>query len=306
MFADGERAGAADLGTIKVVVGAKSIEFIAADLGHKLGSWKKRGLDVQNVYVSGGGQVSQTLAAGAADIGLTGGPNAANAILKGLESRIVAAAAYSFVGGLLVVRKDSPAKTVADLKGKIFGISSPGSLTDFMATQVAAFQKWKLGTDYKKATVGGLDQLTAALQGGAIDAFAWSAEPAFLLQEKGQGRVLTNMAEFVGPNLFEVIQATSQAIKQKHDAVKAYLDGYFETVRYMASHPRETQAFMAENMGYSDYVVKATYDLEISNLSTNGMATAEQLEGVAKTIAKDGNVPPASAFWDPQFLPAGG
>jgi ABC-type nitrate/sulfonate/bicarbonate transport system substrate-binding protein len=81
-----------------------------------------------------------------------------------------------------------------------------------MITQVAASQSWKLGTDYKKAPVGGLDQLTAALQAGAIDSFAWSAEPAFLLQEKARGRVLTNIGEFVGPTLFEVIVASTPAI----------------------------------------------------------------------------------------------
>lgn len=301
---DGARA--ADLGTVKVVVGSKSIEFIAADLGLKLGVWKKRGLDVENAYVSGGGQVAQTLAAGAGDIGMTGGPNAAAAIVKGLDARIVAATAYSFVGGLLVVRKDSPVKTVADLKGKTFGISSPGSLTDFMATQVAASQGWKPGTDYKKAPVGGLDQLTAALQAGAIDAFAWSAEPAFLLQEKGQGRVLTNIGEYVGPNLFEVILANTSAIKQKRDALKAYLDGYFETVRYMHAHPQETQQFMSENMGFSSYVVKSTYDLEIANLSRDGTANKEHLDGVSKLLIKDGKTPPVSSWWDPQFVPAGG
>lgn len=293
-----------NLGTINVIIGPKSIEFEAATYGVDLGVWKKRGLDVQNVSVSGGGQVAQAIAANAGDIGMTGGPNAATAIVKGLNAKIVGAASYSFSGMVLVVKKESTAKTAADLKGKTFGISGVGSLTDFVVGKMADKMGWKLGTDYKKATVGGLDQLTAALQSGAIDAFAWSPEPAFLLQEKNQGKVIGDMGALVGSNLFEVIMANTNSIRDKKDAVQAYLDGYYEAVRYMASHAKETQKYMADDMGLSAFVVKSTYDLEMKNLSTDGSASQEQLNGVATSIATGGNTPSLTSFWDPEFIPS--
>ena len=295
---------AKNLGTIKVIIGPKSIEFEAATYGIELGVWKKRGLDVQNVSVSGGGQVADAIAANSGDIGMTGGPNAATAIVKGLNAKIVGAASYSFSGMVMVVKKDASAKTMSDLKGKTFGISGAGSLTDFVVGKMAEKMGWKLNTDYKKATVGGLDQLTAALQSGAIDAFAWSPEPAFLLQEKNQGKVLGNMGDLVGPNLFEVIMANTNSIRDKHDAVKAYLDGYYEAVRYMASHATETQKYMADDMGLDSFVAKSTYDLEMKNLSTDGSASQEQLNGVASSIATATSTPSPTAFWDPEFVPS--
>ncbi|MPZ12739.1 MAG: PhnD/SsuA/transferrin family substrate-binding protein, partial [Kiloniellaceae bacterium] len=164
---------------ITVVNGITSFEFLAADMAEQLGTWDKVGLKVDYIKGSGGGgQVTSTLTAGQADLGLHGGGAAALSITKGQPGKIIAVTANSFSGMVCVVNKDSDIHSFADLKGKTMGISSAGSLTDLVSQLIAKKHGWKLGSEFKQAKIGDLSQLTAALEKGVVDIICWSAEPA--------------------------------------------------------------------------------------------------------------------------------
>jgi ABC-type nitrate/sulfonate/bicarbonate transport system substrate-binding protein len=304
-------AGSADSGngaTITVVNGINSIEFLAADMAEKLGTWKKLGLTVKYVHgTGGGGQVVTTLAARQADLGLHGGGASAISIAKGLPAKIVAVTADSFAGMVCVVRKDSGIHSFDDLKGKTMGISSAGSLTDLVSRRIALGHGWKLGSDFKQAKIGDLSQLTAALDKGIIDLVCWSSEPAFTLVEKGQGRVLGNAGDVVGPNIYEAVIATDDAIKSKPDAIKKYLAGYFDAVKYMKAHPDETIKLLMQAENLTESVAKNVYDSEMANLSDDGTADPAQLSGLVENVKllQGGSAPSQDAVWDPRFVPVG-
>jgi len=96
--------------------------FIAAN---ELGFWKEEGLEVSWKGTGGSGAAVQLLIAGHADAGIPSMPATLNAIGRGQKLR----AFYQYSTGslfFLKVPKDSPIKSVKDLKGKNIGISEPG------------------------------------------------------------------------------------------------------------------------------------------------------------------------------------
>jgi NitT/TauT family transport system substrate-binding protein len=291
--------------SITVVNGITSFEFMAADMAEELGVWDDVNLDVNYIRGSGGGgQVTTTLTAGQADLGLHGGGAAAVSIAAGMPAKIVAVTAPSFSGMVCVVQEDSDIQSFEDLEGATMGISSAGSLTDLVSRMIARKFGWELGTDFKQATIGDLSQLTAALQQGVVYVICWSAEPALTLVERGQGRILGDAGEIVGPNIYEAIEATDEAIASKPEAIKRYLRGYFTAVQYMKDHPDETIDFLAKYANVSDDVARDVYEMEMDNQSVDGTATDEMLDGLTTTAETlSGKPVEIKAVWDDQFVP---
>jgi NitT/TauT family transport system substrate-binding protein len=90
-----------------------------------LGFWEEEGLKVEFKGSGGSGAAIQLLIAGHVDAGIPSMPATLNALSKGQQLK----AFYQYSTGnifFLKVPKDSPVKSVADLKGKVIGISEPG------------------------------------------------------------------------------------------------------------------------------------------------------------------------------------
>jgi NitT/TauT family transport system substrate-binding protein len=65
-----------------------------ADIGQKIGIFKKHGLELQTFYTSGGGETQQAVIAGSANIGVSPGTlGVFGAFAKGAPIRIIAAEA---------------------------------------------------------------------------------------------------------------------------------------------------------------------------------------------------------------------
>ena len=304
---DADAAGGQDgLGTIKVAVGIRqTFEFLPAEYGQSLGVWEKRGLKVENLFVQGSGQVSQAMAAEQAEVGLTAGASGVDAILSGVESKIVGLIGKDFKMMLVVVPKDSTITDVSGLKGKTIGVSAAGRSPTTSPRRSPCSRAGRRAT-LKRANVGGLNEQLAALESGSTDAFVWSAEAGFALEEQGKGRVLMDFGNIVKDNVFGDIMATDAAIKDREAAVKAYLEGWYETVNYMKAHRTETIAYMVKQFQVSENVASKTYDHDIDNLSLDGTIPDLNLKGLAKSVVEQGiadKEPAVDSFWDGRFVP---
>lgn len=298
-------AGSGDLKDFTVLVSAaNSFEFLPAELGVELGVWEKRGLDIENVYVSGG-QWPTTFASGTGEVGLAGGQ--VGNITTGLEAKTIAPVGFDFKMMVLVTSSTSGVESVEDLKGKVIGITSPGSVTDNLARRLIDMQGWN-SSDLKIAAVGGYGEQMAALESGATSAFIWTAEAGFQLEETGDGNILMNFGEAVPDGVFEAMFATDKAIADRADDVQAYVDGWFDVITYMKENKDETVKFMAEKFKLTETVAAATYDYDIDNLSSDGVFPPERLKGMAQYDVDSGRIdkiPPTEDFYDSQFTPQG-
>src|SRR5271170_4876423 len=109
---------------------ATSDAIIPVNVGDQLGIFKKHGLALTIIDFGGGSKMAQAMAAGSLDIGDGAGTEMAF-VAKGAPMIAICESTgpAPFLG--VGVPYDSPIKKLEDLKGKLIGVSSPGSFSDW-------------------------------------------------------------------------------------------------------------------------------------------------------------------------------
>jgi ABC-type nitrate/sulfonate/bicarbonate transport system substrate-binding protein len=283
---------------------AQQFAFIPVHVGVEAGIFKKHGLDIEIADFGGDAKLLQALAADSIDIALGGGPTIAF-VEKGTPMLGIAAIADAPGTIMLVVKKDGPVKTEDDLKGRTVSVSTAGSLTFWLAKELSRQHGW--GNDgIKVAPLGTPTAQVAALKTGQIDGVVTETSTIFKLEEEGVGRVLVRFADKVKD--FHVHAAfASTAIMQKNPAaVRAFLAGWFETIKYMKDHKDQTVAISSRVAGVSPTVAAKNYDAIMPIFNPTGRFNPKALDVLAGSFVEMGLLPQKpemSKLYTEQFLP---
>ncbi|MGH7766863.1 MAG: ABC transporter substrate-binding protein [Candidatus Binatia bacterium] len=95
---------------------------------HEAGIFRKHGLDIELLYVGGGGRAAQVVQSGEVPMGIFTGGAVVNANLAGGDL-VVVAAGMNVITFFLIARPE--VRSIEDLKGKKIGVTRFGSATDF-------------------------------------------------------------------------------------------------------------------------------------------------------------------------------
>jgi ABC-type nitrate/sulfonate/bicarbonate transport system substrate-binding protein len=281
-----------------------SFPFAGLELGTKQGIWQGAALDVQISAFRGDGQLQQALAAGSIDFGFGSGPGMGYAV-KGVPAHAVAVVANRPANMALVAAKNSKVVTLGDLKGKRIGVSTAGSLTDWLARKIAVSNNWK-PSDIEIVPMGEMRTRLAAMRSGELAAAVTSVQEAYEIQDNGQGTVIATFGEVV-PNFFtHVVFARDQLIKNDPDLVRRFLKGWFTVAAFMRDHRTETVKSIAATMRLSEKVIDETYPTELSMLSFDGQFDPKALEVIRASLKDLGildTVPATAALYDGAFVP---
>ncbi len=282
---------------------ASSFPFAGLELGKEQGIFASENLDVTISTFRGDGQLQQAFAAGALDVGVGSGPGMGYAS-KGVPAHAVASLASEPRNMALVVM--NPAlKTVDDLKGKRIGVSTAGSLTEWLARAISVRKGW--GSEgVEVVPMGETRTRNAAMKAGDLQASVTSTEEGLELQEQGVGRVLMNFGDIVPDFHTHVIFASDALIKQKPDTVRRFLRGWFKTVAFMRDNRAATIKSIARTMNLSEKVVDMAYETEMGMMSFDGAFSAKAVEiirGSLKDLGITDTAPAAAAMFDPTFTP---
>src|SRR5437879_3931072 len=113
-----------------------SFAFGATEVGIEAKIFEAEGIEIEVTSFRGDAQLQQALAAGGVDVGLGSGPGLGFRA-KGAPA-IGVAAMYGPPANLaLVLPFETPIKAVSDLKGKRIGVTTTGSLTDWLVRALA-------------------------------------------------------------------------------------------------------------------------------------------------------------------------
>jgi sulfonate transport system substrate-binding protein len=155
----------------------------------------------------------------------------------------------------LLVPKDSPVKSFADLKGKkIAFLKSTNSYISFLHQTKAAGLK---ESDFKIVEVSG-PPANKAFQTGKLDAY-YSIDPNMAdLIEKTGGRIISTCKQASVQNLYPYV-ATTKAIKDKPAAVGAVIQAVADNIAWIQAHPDEQAKLLAPKLGFSESAIKTTY-----------------------------------------------
>src|SRR5215813_11643823 len=168
---------------------ATSDAIIPVNVGDELGIFKKHGLTLKIQDFGGGSKMAQALAAGSIDIGDGAGTEMAF-VAKGAPMLAVCETAgpAPFLG--VGVPPDSPIRSLAELKGKKIGVSTSGSLTDWLTKELARTQGWG-PNGVTAVTIGNApSSIIAAFREHLVDADISTTSLFLTMEENKAGRLL--------------------------------------------------------------------------------------------------------------------
>ena len=264
---------------------ANADNMLPINVGRERGIFKKHGLDVKIVDFNSGSKMAQAVAAGSIDIADGAGTEMAF-IAKGAPMKGVCEDEGTFPFLSVGVPWDSPIKTAKELKGKRVGVSSSGSLTDWLAKELA--KKEAGGPDgFTRVAIGsGAASVTAAFRDHLVDADV-SATSLFLnMEEKQIGRVLIPVTAFEGDAAAGIIYASDHLIATNPNAIRAFLAAWLETITYMRAHKAETVKIESAVTGFSPTVMEKEYDLTIGMFKNDCRFALEGLATLRRSFVE--------------------
>ncbi len=278
---------------------------IPVNVGDQLGLFKKHGLALKIVDFTGGSKMVQAMVAGNIDIGVGAG-NEMAFIARGTPMKAVCESASSLNSFSVGVAWDSPLKSLSELKGKKVGVSSSGSLTDWLAKQLTLKMGW--GPDgIKRAAVGGSPASSvAALRAHLVDAYVGGTATFLRMAEKKAGRVLAPVSTYMGHAAAGTIYASNKLIESNPDAVRAFLAGWLDTIRYIRAHKAEAVKQEMAVTKYSENVMSQEYDIVIGMYTNDCRFDPQSLETLKQSfvdlkLLKE--VPDMSKLYTEAYLP---
>jgi NitT/TauT family transport system substrate-binding protein len=194
--------------------------------------FEKYGLDVDPVAVAGSGIASKALISGSVLISPIATPTVMTAVLAGSDMVILAHTMPGVIQSLMV-RPDI--KRDEDLKGKTIGVTTFGSLTDFLVKYLARQKGLNPDKDFALLQIGTDSDRFLALQQGRIQG-ATLSHPNFIFAQRAGFHVLWDFFRDVDYPWSEIATTRTQ-IKQDRDLVMRYMRAHLEGIARFKQEP---------------------------------------------------------------------
>ncbi len=298
-------ATAASAETLRVgKAGREAFSFVPVDIGVRTGIFKRHGLDVEIANFGGDAKLQQAMAADGIDIALGSGPGLAF-IVKGSPVKGIAAMAGPPLLFALVVRNDDTIKTVDDLKGRKIGVSTVGSVTSWIISEVSRQRGW--GVDgITQVPIGENASRVAAVRSKALDGCIVDIASALNYAQRGDGRILLRFNDLVKDFILHVIFATDKAIAAKPEALRGFLAGWFETIAFMRKDKAKSVEIAAQIMGTDAATAGKIYDELMPMFSDTGRFDPKALAVLRRSFVEMKTLPEEpdmSKLYTEAFLP---
>jgi NitT/TauT family transport system substrate-binding protein len=206
------------------------------------GFLKQEGLDMELVYIASSPTVARATLAG--DIVLSGansqvivdaGLNGADLVAMGAITNVVA----------FYVMAAPEIKTVADLKGKLVGVTRFGASTDFGMRMLLSKYGLEAAKDVPFIQIGGMPELAAALSKKTISAAPMSQPMVYLAQQAGM-RMIANLAKEDIPFMHIGLTTSKKWVREHRPQAKAFIRAYGRALHFMHSRKEQTRAIFAK------------------------------------------------------------
>ncbi|ATA60898.1 nitrate ABC transporter substrate-binding protein [Geobacillus stearothermophilus] len=223
---------------------------------------KKLGYTVQWSLFPGGPQLLEAMNAGSLDFGHTGEAPPVFAQAAGTPLLYVATTPPNPAAEAILVPKNSPIRTIADLKGKKVALNK-GSNVHYLLVQALEKAGLKL-SDIQPVYLPPADA-RAAFEQGSVDAWViW--DPFYAAAEQGgKARVIADGQGLAANREFFF---ASRSFAEKHaDVVNIILEELKKVDRWASNDPKGVAAFLAPELGIDEQALETaakrrTYNIE--------------------------------------------
>ena len=232
---------------IHVGVPAVSMGNIIIFFSKEAKIYEKHGLDAEPVVMQGSGIASRALVAGSVAISPIATPSVMNAVLAGSDMVILGHTMPGVVQSL-VVRPEI--KRTEDLKGKTIGVTTFGSLTDFLVRHLAKMKGLNPDKDFALLQIGGDADRLVALKQGKIPA-ATLGHPAFVLAQRAGFTVFWDFFKEVEYPWSEIATTRAQ-IQRDRDLVRRYMRAHIEGIARFKQEPELAKRVIKKTLRLDD------------------------------------------------------
>lgn len=247
-----------------VVVSLSWNSDIALRVAMAKGYFKEQGITVEPILIRGGPLAMAALISGDADFGSIGGAQAViRSRARGLDVSIIGSISNTIQ---YVVVGDKQTKTVADLRGKMIGVTGAGAFSEFAMRTFLKKSNIDPDKDVVIRAIGGTVLRATALEKGLIAAAPFSPEDAVRLIDKGFPLII-NLSESLGiPQ--SIVITRGEMLEKYPETSKRFLKALILGVQLAKKNKKEAikAGYEAGLKGEPDIVNKA-YDLYAPGLT---------------------------------------
>lgn len=279
--------------------------FTPLDVGMEAGIFAKHGLEIEASAAAGDAKLQQALTADSIDVGIGSGPGMAF-MVKGVPAKAVAAMYGVPKNMAVMVGYNSPAKTVDDLKGLKLGVTTVGSLTDWIGKRINNLKGWQGSAGITTVPIGGMPPARAAIKTNQIDGYIGALETGYALEEQKEWRVISSADPFVDHFITHVFFVREEIIQKRPEVVRAFLRGWMDTIAFMKANKDKTVEITSKVINVPPSVAARAYDEQMSNFSADGTFDPKAVAVLKQSFIEMGllkEIPEDKAMFTTQFVP---
>lgn len=226
---------------IRVGGGSTSATQMSMWLAKEGGFYEKHGLSVEAISIPGSSLALQAMLAGELPIIQLGGAASIQANLSGADTVIIATIVKKF---LFWIYGRPDINRMEDLKGKVFGTTRFGTLSDLASRFALRAHGIDPERDITMVQTGGPAETVTAILTGKIQAAALSP-PATLQAKKAKLKELLDMSKLDAEYHINGVVTTRRYLKTNEDTVRRFMRAYIEGV----ARGQKDKAFAVKAMG---------------------------------------------------------
>ena len=243
-----------------------NFSFLPFQVALEKGFYKKHGFSVQPVLMRADAAIP-ALISGDIDYDTHFG-SLVRAGVRGLPARVIFSTAEKQMFSLVV---QPEIRTVADLKGKVIGISSFGGTQHTVTAEVLKAVGINPDKDVKMINVGNEGFRAQQMRAEQLDAARINPPMSVILRNEGF-RLLLHSADYMDLPLTG-LGATVKKLKESPDEVKRMLRAVYEALQFVRTRRQETIDVFARWLKMDQRTATDTYDVAVKILSRDGTAT---------------------------------
>ena len=264
----------------------------------------KYGIEVERVALAGDAVMQQALTSGSVDFGFGSGPG------MGYHSKGVPAIAIAAVAGppysfSVTVLSGSPIRTVDDLKGKRIGVTTAGSMTQWLVRELSRQKGWG-PNGIIDMPMGAQRTQLVAMKSGDLDGTITTVETTAEYVKRNEARGVLQLGELVKDFHTHVVFARTSLIDKNPDLVTRFLKGWFATVAYMKAHKDYAIKESALAMKYSESSIAKAMDAQFAMLSDDGVWNPKAIDKISSSLVELGILekePSRDMLFTDRFVP---
>jgi NitT/TauT family transport system substrate-binding protein len=262
---------------------AESSWSLATWVAYDGGFFKKYGLDVDLVLIRSAATITAALLAGEAPMIQLGGNGTIQAALQGADS-VNVLTLVPLIPQSLVVTPDI--KTAEDLKGKRFGVSRFGALSDLVIRRYLRKFGLDPGKDVTIVQIGGIPEQLAAMKAGAISGGSMSP-PVLTAAKKAGFKELADFESLDYKYPATVIATTKSFIQRRRATALNFLRGEIEGIHAIKTQKNFAVSVLKKYMRISDpEILEEGYQYSLRFIQPRPFPTLEETKAVLDELKR--------------------